>query len=33
VNKHRNNEIWKSARNNKWELVNSIWRKLLKNQR
>jgi len=24
VNKHRNNEIWKSARNNKWELINSI---------
>jgi len=24
VDKHRNNEIWKSARNNKWELINSI---------
>ena len=24
VNKHRNNEIWKSSRNNKWELINSI---------
>ena len=24
VNKHRNNEIWKSSRNNKWELTNSI---------
>ena len=24
VNKHRNNEIWKSAKNNKWELINSI---------
>ena len=24
VNKHRNHEIWKSARNNKWELINSI---------
>ena len=24
VNKHRNTEIWKSARNNKWELINSI---------
>ncbi len=24
VNKHRNNEIWKPGRNNKWELVNSI---------
>jgi N-acetyl sugar amidotransferase len=24
VNNHRNNEIWKSARNNKWKLINSI---------
>ena len=24
VNKHRNNEIWKTSRNNKWELINSI---------
>jgi len=24
VNKHRNNEIWKSSLNNKWELINSI---------
>jgi len=24
VNKHRNNEIWKSGKNNQWELVNSI---------
>jgi hypothetical protein len=28
VNNHRNNEIWKSARNNKWKLINSIWKKL-----
>ena len=24
VNKHRNDEIWKSGLNNKWELINSI---------
>lgn len=24
VNKHRNNEIWRTNRNNKWELINSI---------
>ncbi len=24
VNKHRNNEIWKTSLNNKWELINSI---------
>tara|TARA_B100001741_G_C16498604_1_gene573467 strand:- start:938 stop:1327 length:390 start_codon:yes stop_codon:yes gene_type:complete len=24
VNKHRNHEIWKTGRNNKWELINSI---------
>ena len=24
VNKHRNNEIWKTNRSNKWELINSI---------
>ncbi len=24
VNKHRNQEIWKTGRNNKWELINSI---------
>ncbi len=24
VNKHRNKEIWRSGRNNKWELINSI---------
>ena len=24
VNKHRNQEIWKSGINNKWELINSI---------
>ena len=24
VDKHRNNEIWKSSKNNKWNLINSI---------
>ena len=24
VDKHRNNEIWKSSVNNKWELINTI---------
>ena len=27
VNKHRNQEIWKSGINNKWKLINSIWKK------
>ena len=26
VNKHRNEEIWKSSLNNKWELKNKIWK-------
>ena len=26
VNKHRNEEIWKSSLNNKWELRNKVWK-------
>ena len=31
VNKHRNEEIWKTGLSNKWELINSIWKQ--KNQK
>ena len=24
INKHRNQEIWKSGRNNQWELINNL---------